>query len=199
MSERLAWQLWTKLHKAGVTVCFPAAEVGATLVCHSSSFPFLQEWRWCLLSSVHSQLSTTTFSITSGFVGVARRSRWYLIIVHFQQGKVSFSLNRNHVGIVASLPDTVKSRGEFKPSFCGIMEDTRVRLVSFGIDVLMTAAMSGYEPRYIGGPRGLGGPLMTSRRCKAHTVCRNRGQPSKKISWEELWLTEDLSQAVLTQ
>lgn len=175
MSERLAWQLWTKLHKAGVTVCFPAAGVGAVLVCHSSSFPFLQEWRWCLLSSVHSHLSTRTFSITSVCVGVARRSRWYLIIVHLQQGKVSLSLNRNYVGIVASLPDTVKSKGEFKPSFCGITEKTHVRLVSLGIDGLRTAAVCGHEPRHTGGPRGLGGPLMTLPGSVKHAECAGIG------------------------
>ena len=56
-----------------------------------------------------------------------------------------------------------------------------MRLVSFGIDVPMTAAMSGYEPRYIGGPRGLGGPLMTLPGSVKHTQCAGiGGSPQRK-------------------
>lgn len=72
-----------------------------------------------------------------------------------------------------------------------------MRLVSLGIDGPMTAAMCGHEPRHIGGPGGLGGPLMTLPGSVKHAECAG-GQPSKKI-WEEFWLMEDLSQAALTQ
>lgn len=55
-----------------------------------------------------------------------------------------------------------------------------MRLVSLGIDGLRTAAMCGHEPRHIGGPRGLGGPLMTLPGTVKHTECAGIGGSLKE-------------------